>query len=130
MDRRGRRHRGHPPRREARHRGGCLCRRGRHDRERAGLGSLTDMDLVLGQPPAAAAANSAGAAADSATQAAASAAQAAASAAAIGFTAGTSVINDAGRLAIAMPIKIVAANYTIAATDRGYLLAATGSPIN
>jgi hypothetical protein len=87
------------------------------------------MDLVLGQPPATAASASAGAAAESATQAAASAAQAAASAASIGFTAGTSVINDAGRLAVAMPIKIVGANYTIAAGDRGYLVAATGSPI-
>lgn len=88
------------------------------------------MDLVLGQPPATAAAASASAAAGSAADAAASATQAAASAAAIGFTAGTSVINDAGRLAIAMPIKTVGASYTIAAADRGYLLAATGSPIN
>jgi hypothetical protein len=91
---------------------------------------MTAMDLVLGQSPAAAASASAGAAAESATQAAASAAQAVASAASIGFTAGASVINDAGRLAVAMPIKMVGANYTIGAADRGLLLAATGSPIS
>jgi hypothetical protein len=88
------------------------------------------MDLVLGQAPAVAAASSASDAAHSAAQAAASAAQAAANAASVGFTAGDSVINDGGRLAIAMPIKTVTANYTIGPGDRGLLIAATGSPVN
>jgi hypothetical protein len=87
------------------------------------------MDLVLGQAPAAAAAASADEAAESATQAAASAAQAAASVAAIGFTAGTSVINDAGRLAVALPSIFKTADYAVAATDRGKVVACTAGAV-
>jgi hypothetical protein len=87
------------------------------------------MDLVLGQPPATAAAASASAAAGSAADAAASATQAAASAAAIGFTAGTSVINDAGRLAVALPSIFKTADYAIAAADRGKVVVCTAGAI-
>jgi hypothetical protein len=87
------------------------------------------MDLVLGQPPATAAAASAEQAAGSATAAAASAAQAAASAAAIGFTAGSSVINDAGRLAVALPSIFKTTDYAVVATDRGKVVACTAGAI-
>jgi hypothetical protein len=81
------------------------------------------MDLVLGQPPAIAAASSAAEAANSAAAAAASAAAAAANAASVGFTAGDTVVNDGGRLEVAMPIKFPAVPYTIAPGDRGLLIA-------
>jgi hypothetical protein len=85
------------------------------------------MDLVLGQPPAVAAASSAAEAANSAGAAAASAAAAAASAASVGFTAGRSVVNAGGRLEVAMPVRLQQAPYTIAAEDRGSLIAVTTS---
>ena len=73
------------------------------------------MDLILGQPPAAAAAASAAEAANSASQAAASAVQAAAvSAASIGFGPGDSVIDGGGQLEIALSSIVKSANYTIA----------------
>jgi hypothetical protein len=81
------------------------------------------MDLVVGQPPAIAAASSAAEAAISAAAAAASAAAAAANAASVGFTAGDTVVNDGGRLEVAMPIKFPAVPYTIAPADRGLLIA-------
>ena len=87
------------------------------------------MDLVLGQAPAIAAASSAAEAAGSATQAAASAAQAAANAASIGFTAGDSVVNDAGQLEMALPSIFKSANYSVAAQDRGKVLACTAGGI-
>jgi hypothetical protein len=87
------------------------------------------MDLVLGQAPAIAAASSAAEAAGSATQAAASAAQAAANAASIGFTAGDSVVDDGGQLEMALPSIFKSANYSVAAQDRGKVLACTAGGI-
>ena len=91
------------------------------------------MDLVLGQSPAVAAAASAADAAASAsaaiasqTAAANSATAAAASAASIS-TPGNSVINDGGKLEIAMPIKFIGANYTVSAADRGWSVNATNT---
>src|SRR5688572_593488 len=88
-----------------------------------------EMDLVLGQAPAVAAASSAAEAAASATQAAASAAEAAANAASIGFTAGDSVINDGGQLEIALPSISKSANYSVLAQDRGKVIACTAGGI-